>query len=90
MNFLLIIFLIFIIALISLSLLRSIYFDNVNNKIFTLNKKIENLNKQHDILMAQKTKYSSPNRFIEIGIESGLIEPHDENDILYLKIESDN
>lgn len=86
-GFLVILFLIFLILLISLSFLRNMYFSDVNTQISALDKEIREVKKEYDVLLAKETKYSAPNRFIEIGIQSGLIEPRGENDILYLQIE---
>ncbi len=87
LGFLFILFLIFLILLIGLSFLRNMYFSDVNNQISALDKEIKEVKKRYDVLIAKETQYSAPNRFIEIGIQSGLIEPRGENDILYLQIE---
>lgn len=78
--------LVFILIIIVLSFVRGVKIDGIMSEIKDINSEIEKLTKQKNVLIAEEKKYGAPNRFIEIGIESGLIEPRGENDILYIEI----
>jgi len=85
-----ILFIVFILAIVVLSFVRNIKAEGVVSEIIEINNEIKKLQKQKNILIAEEKKYGAPSRFIEIGLQSGLIEPRGENDILYIEINNKN
>lgn len=83
-----ILILLFIIILAVFAFFRSVKADEIISKISTLDKRIEYLEKEADVLKAEEAKYSAPNRFIEMAIINGLSASSGESNIVYLKIES--
>ena len=81
-----ILFIVFILTVIMLLFIRNIKADGVVSEIIEINNEIKKLQKEKNVLIAEEKKYGAPNRFIEIGIQSGLIEPRGEDDILYIEI----
>lgn len=79
----------FIIILAVFTFVRNVKADKIINKISSLDKQIEYLEKEVDVLTAEEAKYSAPNRFIEMAIMNGLSSSSGESNIVYLKIESE-
>lgn len=81
-----ILFIVFILTVVLLSFVRNVKANGIVSEIMEINKEIKKLQKQKNILIAEEKKYGAPSRFIEIGLQSGLIEPRGEDDILYIEI----
>lgn len=81
-----ILFILFILTVIILLFIRNIRADGVVSEIIEINNEIKKLQKQKSVLIAEEKQYGAPSRFIEIGLQSGLIEPRGEDDILYIEI----
>lgn len=80
---------IFVIFSIGLTFIRNMKSNEILQEAHNLDKQIEVLEKEVKVLTAKEAQLSSPNRFIETAIINGFSSVGNEDDIIYLKIESD-
>ncbi|WP_302279785.1 septation ring formation regulator EzrA [Brachyspira pilosicoli] len=80
---------IFVIFSIGLTFIRNMKSNEILQEVHNLDKQIEVLEKEVKVLTAKEAQLSSPNRFIETAIINGFSSAGNEDDIIYLKIESD-
>lgn len=87
-----IILLLFVITISIFTFARNVKANEILVEISKLDREIERLEKEVKVLSAEEAEYSSPNRFIETAIMNGFTSTgeNNNNDILYLKIESEN
>lgn len=87
-----IITILFVIIISIFTFARNVKANEILVEISKLDKEIERLEKEVKVLSAEEAEYSSPNRFIETAIINGFTSAGDNNnnDIIYLKIESEN
>ena len=87
-----IIMVLFVIVICIFTFARNVKANEILVEMSKLDKEIERLEKEVKVLRAEEAEYSSPNRFIETAIMNGFTSAGDNNnnDILYLKIESKN
>ena len=86
-----IVIVIFVIIISIFTFARNVKANDILKEISALDKEIEHLEKEVKVLSAEEAEYSSPSRFIEMAIINGFTSvTGDNNDILYLKIESEN
>lgn len=85
-----IVVILFVIVISIFTFARNVKANEILVEISKLDKEIKNIEKEIKVLSAKEAEYSSPNRFIEIAIMNGFISAKGNDDILYLKIESDN
>ena len=80
---------IFVIISIALTFIRNMNSNEILKEVHNLDRQIEILEKEVKVLTAKESELSSPNRFIETAIINGFSSAGTEDDIIYLKIESD-
>ncbi|WP_295298413.1 septation ring formation regulator EzrA [uncultured Brachyspira sp.] len=80
---------IFVIISIALTFIRNMKSNEILKEVHNLDRQIEILEKEVKVLTAKESELSSPNRFIETAIINGFSSAGTEDDIIYLKIESD-
>lgn len=80
---------IFVIFSIGITFIRNMKSNEILQEAHNLDKQIEVLEKEVKVLTAKEAQLSSPNRFIETAIINGFSSAGNEDDIIYLKIESD-
>ena len=80
---------IFVIISIALTFIRNMKSNEILKEVHNLDRQIEILEKEVKVLTAKEAQLSSPNRFIETAIINGFSSAGNEDDIIYLKIESD-
>ena len=80
---------IFVIFSIVLTFIRNMKSNEILKEVHNLDRQIEILEKEVKVLTAKESELSSPNRFIETAIINGFSSAGNEDDIIYLKIESD-
>ena len=86
-----IVIILFVIIISIFTFARNVKANEILREMSRLDREIETLEKEVKVLSAEEAEYSSPNRFIEMAIINGFTSvTGDNNDILYLKIESDN
>lgn len=86
-----IVIILFVIIISIFTFARNVKANEILKEMSRLDREIETLEKEVKVLSAEEAEYSSPNRFIEMAIINGFTSvTGDNNDILYLKIESDN
>ena len=86
-----IVIVLFVIIISIFTFARNMKANEILREISKLDKEIEHLEKEVKVLSAEEAEYSSPNRFIEMAIINGFTSVSgDNNDILYLKIESED
>ena len=80
---------IFVIISIALTFIRNMKSNEILKEVHNLDRQIEILEKEVKVLTAKESELSSPNRFIETAIINGFSSAGNDDDIIYLKIESD-
>lgn len=80
---------IFVIISIALTFIRNMKSNEILKEVHNLDRQIEILEKEVKVLTVKESELSSPNRFIETAIINGFSSAGTEDDIIYLKIESD-
>ncbi|MEI0531384.1 septation ring formation regulator EzrA [Brachyspira pilosicoli] len=80
---------IFVIISIGLTFIRNMKSNEILQEAHSLDRQIEILEKEVKVLTARESELSSPNRFIETAIINGFSSAGNDDDIIYLKIESD-
>lgn len=79
-----------LITIIICTFIRNMKSNDIMAELYKLDREIEKLEKDVKILSAEEAELSSPNRFIETAILNGFNSAGNNNDIIYLKIESEN